>query len=122
MLTLPTLAAPLIRMEKHVIDLGQYVTKGVTVLAGRERGELARSKLDLTRLDEEGVRFEVRVPESLATVTMSFFLGLLADSVRTLTPDAFRERYVFSGPYAEEMREELIVTAMRTASPLGRRA
>jgi hypothetical protein len=108
-------------MAKSVIDLGRYVTSGVTVLAGRERGEEARSALDLDRKDSVE-EFTVVIPRTLATVTMSFFLGLLAPTVRKLGATEFRSRFDFQGPDSEELREELIAKALRTASPLRRPA
>ena len=105
-------------MASPVIDLGDFVTAGVTVLAGRDRGSRARLDLKLSAREDAGECFEVHLPDTLATVTMSFLLGLLADSVKKLQPSVFRERYEFTGPDAADLREELIAKALRTVNPL----
>jgi len=106
-------------MSRTVIDLGEYATQGVGILAGRERGALARKTLGLDGADKRGVEFEVRVPSEIISVNSSFFLGMFGESVRALGEATFRKRYAFvGGPDADRIRDEGIRKALRTGSPL----
>lgn len=101
-----------------MIDLNNYRTPGIGVLAGYERAEKIRATLDLAKLDREGGTARVLVPDSIFSVNSSFFLGLFGDSVRTLGESEFRRRYVFVGENAERVQEDGIRFAVLTESPL----
>src|SRR5690349_6207321 len=106
-------------MPRRVIDLATFATKGVGILAGRERGALARRHLKLDDADRTGAELEVRIPDAIISVNSSFFLGLFGESVRGLGETEFRRRYLFTGgPDAEAIQDEGIRKALRTASPL----
>ncbi|MBB4041614.1 hypothetical protein GGR34_003292 [Microvirga flocculans] len=63
-------------------------------LTGHERGVEARVRYDLEKLDEVQEPVRVIVPESVYTLTPSFFQGMFAESVRKLG-ETFLTHYRF---------------------------
>jgi hypothetical protein len=82
--------------DKVSIDFDKL---GGPLYAGRDRGELAREKLQLDALDKKDTEVDVSVPEHTYTVTSSFFLGLFGDSVRAAgSSEKFFHRFHFNAP------------------------
>lgn len=79
------------------IDLDEFTDGGrVHNLAGKERGEFARQKLNIDSLDTEESVIEVLVPEHIYAVSSSFFLGLFSLSLQALgTKESFSSKYQF---------------------------
>ena len=63
-------------------------------LAGHERGLAAREQFNLASYDQSGEIVEVIVPDTLDAITISFFQGMFAASVKDIG-DKFLERYHF---------------------------
>lgn len=105
-------------MGHRIIDLKDFSSPGVTVFAGRQRGEAARARAALAVADAQGDTVEVRIPEDTISVNTSFFLGMFADSIRQVGEAEFRRRYVFVGPRAPMVLEDGIKEALLTSSPL----
>lgn len=79
----------------QMIDL-EKVSGGSPNLIGRERGEKARSALEIDRLDQERDQVVVvRIPPEVYAVSSSFVLGLFSRSIDALGPEQFRNRYKF---------------------------
>lgn len=81
----------------HPIDLSKLTDQGrVRNLSGHERGLEARRKFDLANHDKNGVPVEVRVPGELNAITISFFQGMFAESVKKAGSETeFLRRYRF---------------------------
>ena len=79
---------------KHIID---FANLGGPVYIGREKGEVARKKLSVDKLDSDpGVSVEVIIPSTTYSINSSFFLGLFGPSIRTAgTREAFLKKYIF---------------------------
>lgn len=63
-------------------------------LTGHERGLAARKHYNLAEFDKSGETVEVHIPDTLDAMTVSFFQGMFADSVRN-TGAQFLDRYHF---------------------------
>src|SRR3982751_4439703 len=79
------------------IDLMELTNQGeIRNLTGHERGVAARVHYKLADLDRSAEPVEVIVPESVYTLTPSFFQGMFAESVTALgSRDAFLDHYQF---------------------------
>jgi hypothetical protein len=53
--------------------------------------------MELTRHDNQGDHVTIQIPEDTYSINMSFFLGLFANSIRSLGKDEFCRRYRFMG-------------------------
>lgn len=74
-----------------------FSTFNSRVLVGRPRGEQAREKFALDKIDSKGEQVHVVVPTNIYSVNSSFFLGLFGPSiVLSGSRQAFFERYHFS--------------------------
>lgn len=88
------------------------------VLSGRERGALAREKLQLDDLDNATEPVTIEVPEDLFVVTSSWFLATFAESIRKLGANRFREHYHFVGkPIGRTISDA--IQAVSLTNPLG---
>lgn len=106
------------QMTTRRIDLGKYSSKGVGVLAGRERGAAVRKEENLDAIDASADDVEVFIPDRLYAVNTSFFLGMFERSIVRLGADRFRARYHFVGRDAEATRDEGIRIAALYGTPL----
>lgn len=69
------------------------------VFSGRERGIAARAQFRLDQVDASNGPVEVILPETLYTLTSSFFLGLFGESVRRCgSVSGFEQKFRFVGP------------------------
>jgi len=69
------------------------------VFSGRDRGVAAREQYGLNMLDDSSNSVEVILPDTLYTLTSSFFLGLFGESVRKCgSVSEFEQKYKFTGP------------------------
>jgi hypothetical protein len=88
------------------IDLAALTDNGrVRNLTGHERGIAAREQFDLNSLDAAQEAIEVRVPDDLDAITISFFQGMFADSVRKVG-SGFLEHYRFHA--SPEIMEQVL--------------
>jgi hypothetical protein len=70
------------RMMK-MINLDSLTNDGrVRNLTGHERGLAARAKFDLSNLDKSNDIIEVHVSNNIDAITVSFFQGMFAESVK----------------------------------------
>lgn len=94
------------------IDLGVL---GSRVLSGRIEGHSVRASLHLNEEDLLLDKWIVTLLEDLFSLNTSYFLGLFGDSVRTLGPMKFKEKYIFENakPYILKNIEEGIDRAMK---------
>jgi hypothetical protein len=82
-------------METKTIDLNKFKSQNSTVFSGRDRGMSVRKKIDLDSLDKNKDKINIIVPKDTISINSSFFLGLFGKSVRELTEQGFREKYIF---------------------------
>jgi hypothetical protein len=87
-------------MEKIIVDLANHRSKNSRVYSGRPRGRLVRKELKLDTLDKDNSIYEFLIPLDTFSVNTSFFLGLFGESVRSLSENGFRSKYLF--PNAKE--------------------
>jgi hypothetical protein len=108
------------------IDLNDYRTSPESrVFSGRPRGEWCRRHLRLDEHDKTGDTITIIVPRDTYSVNMSFFLGLLGESVRSLGIDAFRMKYRFDAAEhllkafpsyeREALKEDIAIPEKKTA-------
>lgn len=82
-------------MSAAVIDLSSV---SGPVYSGRDRGEALREKYRIDALDA-AENVDVVIPDSIWTVSSSFFLGMFGPSVRKCgSVDTFEKKYRFKAP------------------------
>lgn len=64
-------------------------------LLGRERGEDLRREFKLDDFDRNNDCARVHVPDNVIAITAPFLVGLFGDSVRSMGPTKFRQKYQF---------------------------
>jgi hypothetical protein len=102
-----------------ILDFGKYITAGVGILAGRERGHRARTAERLDAVDRKADEMvKVVVPEEVYSINSSFFLGMFEKSIVDLGEAEFRRRYLFEGDVAISARNEGIRIARLFKRPL----
>jgi hypothetical protein len=104
------------------INLDELTGGGeVRNLTGHERGVEARSRYNLETLDHTQNPVRVFIPESVYTLTPSFFQGMFAESVRELG-DRFLEHYRFdaSALIMRQIQRGISSARMRRESVLSR--
>lgn len=96
------------------IDLADHLPEGSRVLARYEFGRQVRRILQLDRIDRAmGVTVNIRVPEKLYSLNVSFFRGLFEDSLKYLGEQNFRKKYIFNcTPEIVQNIEDGIYTTM----------
>lgn len=83
-------------VTKVRIDLTEARTAPESrVYSGRDRGEAARRKFGLARLDASDEAVTVVIPPDTYSMNMSFFLGMFGDSIRKLGREGFLQKYEF---------------------------
>ncbi len=101
------------------INLNCHRSKDVIVFSGRPKGQALRQKLELNAFDKTPDTAVVNVPDDVVSLNSSFFLGLFAESVKSLGEKQFRTKYIFECP--DEIREDIddgIQQALRESNPL----
>jgi hypothetical protein len=102
------------------ISLDSYGEKTGKVLAGREKGEEVRDKLDLEKMDQNSEPVEVAIPGDVYSMNTSYFLGLFGPSVRTLGEAGFEEKYTFiCDKMMKDNIDDGISRALKEADVLG---
>ena len=81
-----------------VVNVDQATRPGLRVYASELTGAAARRAAQLNTLDQRNVLVEIRIPEGVYTMTVSFFLGMFGPSIQTLGREKFLEKYRFYGP------------------------
>ena len=66
-----------------------------TSYTGRSEGKLVREKLDLNTIDLSVQKYFVTIPEDTTSFNPSFYLGLFYDSIKKLSWEGFKEKYIF---------------------------
>jgi hypothetical protein len=77
------------------LSLHQYRGVKSSVYTGRPQGEQARLDLKLDDFDKSTDLIQFVVPAATTTITPSFFLGMLFNSIKTLGYDNFKKKYQF---------------------------
>ena len=70
----------------------------ILVYTGRGRGREDRKRFGLSKLDSTEGIVEVRVPQSVYTMTSSYFLELFGESIRMLGRHGFQAKYKIIAP------------------------
>ncbi|MDU0329399.1 hypothetical protein RW092_04180 [Paenibacillus sp. 3LSP] len=107
-------------MEK-TFNLNEFKTNSKSrVFSGRDRGEIARAKLDLDHEDNltEDI-VTIVFPDDTISLNSSFFLGLFGKSVRKLGEQGFEKKYQFrcSESILKSVKDG-IQRALKTSGPL----
>lgn len=106
-------------MRTKIIDLSNYTKHPVGVLAGRDKADAVRKQERLDKADADpNLTVLVKIPEWVFSVNSSFSLGLFGKSVAALGAEKFREKYLFEGPNADDIREEIIRKGELSTMPL----
>ena len=106
-------------MEK-IINIDDFLTKKETSLVGRENGEalLKKTRIDFSKIEGEYDSIVINIPERIATINKSFFLGFFETSVqRSGSVEAFLRKYKFkTSAYILSKLEGFVAAALLTAS------
>ena len=96
-------------------------SSSVRVLSGREYGKDLRATHNLDKVDQTNEIVNIVIPDRIYSVNASFFLGLFGPSVRALTEDGFRKRYLFQcDDIIRDNIEDGIQRAVKESNVLGR--
>jgi hypothetical protein len=92
------------------VNLTNFKSIRGNVFIGKEQGEYAREVLkidsiDAKLLDDKKLELEIQFPKDTASVTQSFFKGLLGPTFKHIGYDAFYARVKF---YAESYENGII--------------
>lgn len=77
------------------IDMLKFRGNNSTVYTGRPQGEAARKELKLDEFDTGAGNVRFIIPKNTTTITPSFFLGLIFDSIKKLGIETYRKKYTF---------------------------
>jgi len=85
-------------MANNIIELDLLQYRGIksSVFTGRPQGEQARQNLNLDNLDNSNNAIHFVVPSGTTTITPSFFLGMLFDSIKKLGFEVYKQKYFFN--------------------------
>jgi hypothetical protein len=101
--------------ERMNIDFAEM---GMPVFTGRARGESTRKELQIEKYGEGDI-VRVSIPESVYTITSSYFLGLFGPSIRKLGLKNFEQVFRFEAPdYLQEKIKEWSARAVRDKGDL----
>jgi len=70
----------------------------ILVYTGRSRGRDDRKRFNVAALDRSEDLVEVVVPDSVYTMTSSYFLELFGESIRSLGREGFLRKYKITAP------------------------
>jgi hypothetical protein len=103
------------------VDLAEVRTSAESrVFSGRDRGEAARRKFGLPKLDTSDDIVTVVIPTDTYSINTSFFLGMFGDSIRKLGRAPFLEKYRFEcGDVHRASIREGVDRALKENSILG---
>jgi len=77
------------------INIRDYVKKDISILRGRDKGEIARRQARLNDLDQTDEEITVIFDNDFKSLNTSFFLGMFEDSIKHFKRDKFRIKYNF---------------------------
>lgn len=86
----------------RTIDMKDYLTKGIGLLAGRDRGTAVRESAGIAKLDAGTENVLVTFPSFVYSINSSFFLGVFEVSIDDLGEVRFGKKYQFDGPLAQK--------------------
>lgn len=90
------------------------LSQNILVYTGRSHGSEDRKRFGLKVQDGVAEIVPVIVPDSVYTMTSSYFLGLFGESIRELGRDGFLRKYpVTSPPHVARKIEDWISRALR---------
>jgi hypothetical protein len=86
----------------------------ILVYTGRVRGREDRKRFKLKDLDRDDSVVELVVPSTVYTMTSSYFLELLGESIRLLGRDGFVRKYRINAPeHVARKVDDWIARALR---------
>lgn len=74
------------------------LSSDILVYTGRSRGRDDRKRFKLRELDATDANVEIVVPDTVYTMTSSYFLELLGESIRFLGREGFLRKYRIVAP------------------------
>lgn len=98
------------------IDLADFTSPDIDILSGRDKGEWARSQIDINNWDKAKETVVVYSPHELV-VTTSFYLGLFSDTIESYGEKDFRDKYTFEGKDITNKIEFCIDKSIKKSSP-----
>lgn len=103
------------------IKFSELTAEGkVRNLVGHERGEDARDRWTLDKLDQDDESIDVLIPAELLTLSSSFFQGMFAQSVKRLGREGFLDHYRFhASPIVMQQVKDGIRDSLMKRSALG---
>ena len=103
--------------QRMYIDFSKL---GGPVFTGRDRGEDTRRQLKLDSVSGDD-DVQVVIPETVYTVTSSYFLGLLGKSIRDMGLEGFQRVFKFRAPdFLKSRVDEWSMRAVRERRDLFR--
>ena len=107
-------------MDKITINLREHKSPDTGLFIGRPEGLAVRQNLNLDGYDQDPhavVTFVI--PEDTTAIALSFYMGLLYPSYRTLGADGFLKKYYFEiankNPQVREGLEQMLKGGHRIA-------
>src|ERR1035438_4555767 len=79
----------------QTVNLADFMTPGVHILSGRERGTAIRNALRLEALERTGDAITVVIPKDVIALNSGFVLNLFGESIRRLGRAEFERLYCF---------------------------
>lgn len=100
------------------VDLAPVAGNGqVRNLAGKDRGEQARTALKLDDLDKSVEPVVVHVPDYIYAISSSFFLGMFSQSIaRCGSQEAFLRHYKFDA--SDSIMKQVLHGIERAVAPM----
>ena len=66
------------------INIDNYISSKSIILSDRDKGELAREKMQLEQLEKEYKKIIIVIPDRIVSFNSSYFLGLFTPSIKYL--------------------------------------
>ena len=86
----------------------------ILVYTGRSRGRVDRKAFKVDLLDRSAGSVQIIVPNNIYSMTSSYFLEFLGDSIRYLGEEKFREKYQIIAPaHVTKKIDDWIARALR---------
>jgi len=84
------------------------------VFTRRENGEALRKQWHLDGRDTNDEIVIVQIPDTMYTISSSFFIGLFADSLRKMGRERFKEKYRFVGSSKTDTIQDVLNVHIQT--------
>ena len=95
-------------MEERVIDLKNYKKNDAKIFTNRDQGVRARKDFSVDDLDNQcDYVVKVLLPLDTWGINPSFFGGLFEGSLKNMSKQEFRDKYIFQHPNNKPLNDSL---------------